>query len=61
MTEQYRRAMFRRMHNALKTPHHRRLARNELEPAVGHGMRQVMWLGSRMNETFLVARVVSDV
>lgn len=51
MDDRYRRAMFRRAHNALKTPHHRRLAGNKLEPKASHGMWQLMWLGSRMNET----------
>ena len=47
----YRKKMFRRMHNALKTPNSRRLANNKLEHIPGWGMKQVMWLGSRMNET----------
>lgn len=51
MHEQYRRDLFRLMHVALETPHHRRRS-NSLEVVpqwFGWGIRRAVSLGSRMN------------
>lgn len=49
--EQFISVTMRRAHNALKTPHGRRLAGNRVEPMASYGLRRCMWFGSRINET----------